>query len=92
MFRTTPSIVLACVGQNACLLVLKPFEVSFAVSLRLRTPFREVIPGETFKRNQFENGDSVFTCTRLLVNQKASCSRSTTCGGIQLRDTLTLVP
>ena len=37
MFRTTPSVVLACLGQNACLLVLKPFEVSFAVSLRLLT-------------------------------------------------------
>ena len=32
------------------------------------------------------------TCTRLLVNQKASCSRLTTCRGIQLRDTPSLVP
>ena len=92
MFRTTPSIVLACLGQDECLLVLKPFEVSFAVSLLLRTPFRKVIPGETFKWNQFQVGDSVLTCTRLFINQKASCSGSTTCRGFQLRDTLTLVP
>ena len=37
------------------------------------------------------NMDSILTCTHLLVNQKAPCSRSTTCRGIQLRDTLTLV-
>ena len=31
-------------------------EVSFAVSFRLRTSFREVIPGETFTWNNFEDG------------------------------------
>ena len=35
--------------------------------------------------------DSILICTRLLVNQKAPCQRSTTCRGIQLRDTLTVV-
>ena len=32
-------------------------ENSFAVSLGLRTPFREVIPGQTFKWNQFWGGE-----------------------------------
>ena len=36
--------------------------------------------------------DSILICTRLLVNQKAPCQRSTTCRRIQLRDTLTVVP
>ena len=36
--------------------------------------------------------DSILICTRLLVNQKAPCSRLTACRGIELRDTLTLVP
>ena len=36
--------------------------------------------------------DSILICTRLLVNQKAPCSRSTTCRGIQQRNTFTLVP
>ena len=30
---------------------------------------------------------SILICTRLLVNQKAPCSRSKTCRGIQLYDT-----
>ena len=30
---------------------------------------------------------SILICTRLLVNQKAPCPRSTTCRGIQLCDT-----
>ena len=35
--------------------------------------------------------DGILICTHLLVNQQAPCSRSATCRGIQLRDTLTLV-
>ena len=35
--------------------------------------------------------DSILTCTNLLVNQNASCSRSTTCRGIQLHGTLPVI-
>ena len=66
-------------------------EVSFAVSLRLCTQFREVIdPAKLSNETSFKM-DSILICTHLLVNQKAPCSRSTTFRGIQLCDTLTLV-
>ena len=66
-------------------------EVSFAVSLRLCTPFREVIdPAKLSNETSFKM-DSILICTHLLVNQKAPCSRSTTFRGIQLCHTLTLV-
>ena len=66
-------------------------EVSFTVSLRLCTPFREVIdPAKLSNETSFKM-DIILICTHLLVNQKAPCSRSTTFRGIQLCDTLTLV-
>ena len=74
-------------------------QVSFAVSLGPRRSAcvlrsKKLLPAKLSNDTSFRI-DSILICTRLLVNQKAHsthCSRSTTCRGIQLCDTLTLVP
>ena len=45
-------------------------EVSFAVSLRLRTPAEKSFPAKLSNETSFKM-DSILICTRLLVNQKA---------------------
>ena len=59
--------------------------------LRLRTRAEKSFPAKLSNETSFKM-DSILIWTRLLVNQRAHCSRSTTCREIQLYHTLTLVP
>ena len=58
-----------CFSSNTSQLAI---EVSFAMSLRLRTPFRKSFPAKLSNETTFKM-DSILICTRLLVNQKAPC-------------------
>ena len=66
-------------------------EISFAVSLRLSPRSEKSLPAKLSNETSFKM-DGILIFTRLLVNQKAHCWRSTICREIQLCDTLQLVP
>ena len=75
-YKTLTKIPLTAMRYFSSNTLQLAIEVSFAVSVRMGTPSEKSFQAKLSNETSFKM-DSTLICTRLSVNQKAPCSRST---------------